>query len=46
MYEKKLAYFEELTKHANPTDAILISKLSMAGDVFKFIFHISTLYLN
>jgi len=46
MYEKKFASFEELTKHASPTDVILISKLSLAEDVFKFLFHISILYLN
>jgi hypothetical protein len=45
-HEKKLALFEELTKRANPTDVILISKLILAEYVFKFLIHISTFYLN
>jgi len=43
IHEKKLASFEELTKRANPTDVILISKLSLEEDVFKFLTHNSTL---
>lgn len=46
IHENELASFEELTKRANPTDDILISKLSLAEDVFKFLVHILTVCLN